>query len=70
MHRDKVYYCNFVGLKGKVNTPCGIKGKVKSLVLSVLIKSLKFSSRGCKSSLGRTTLNLLDIVITFLSWYY
>ena len=40
MHREKVYSCNLVGFKGKVNLLVRIQGKVRSLVPSLLIKLL------------------------------
>ena len=44
--REKEYSCNLEGFEGKVNIFMGIKGNVRSLLLSLLINSLKFSSRG------------------------
>ena len=38
VHRENVYSCNLVRFKGKANTLVTIKGKVISLILSLLIK--------------------------------
>ena len=38
MNKEKIYSCNLVGFKEKVNTLVRIKENVKSLIPSLLIK--------------------------------
>jgi len=47
----------------------GIKGNVRSLELSLLIKLSKFYPRRRMPSLGRTVLNPRVTISTLLSWY-
>jgi len=49
----------------KANTLMGIKEKVRSLILSLLIKLSQVSPRGCRPSLGRTILNPRVIISIF-----
>ena len=57
MQTEKKYSCNLEEFKKKVNTFVGIKGNIRSLVLSLLIKLSQISPYECRSSLGQTTLN-------------
>jgi len=38
VYRENVYFCNLVGFEKKANTLVRINGKIRSLVLSLLIK--------------------------------
>ena len=42
MYREKIYSCNLIRFKGKVNTLMGVKRKVRSLVPIIIKKTLKF----------------------------
>ena len=71
MHRENVKSCNLLGFKGKVNTLVEIKGNIRSLAPSLLIKLYQPLSPLSRPSLRRITLSplVIIIIITFLSWY-
>jgi len=71
MHRENVKSCNLLGFKGKVNTLVKIKGNIRSLAPSLLIKLYQTLSPLSRPSLRRITLSplVIIIIITLLSWY-